>query len=178
MSRIGKKPIVVPGGVQVTLEGRVIKVKGPKGELSQTLPAEINVVIEEKEIQVVPVAETPFARAMHGTVRSLVANMIAGVEKGFSRELEIQGVGFKASVQGQKLNLALGYSHPIDFEIPKTIEIKVADNTNITVSGPDKQLVGQVSSRIKSFYPAEPYKGKGVRFKGEYVRRKAGKAVA
>ncbi len=178
MSRIGKKPVVIPAGVEIKVEGQSIAVKGPKGELSMNVPAEIKVAMEGGEAVITPVADTPFARAMHGTVRSLISNMVAGVHQGYSRDLEIQGVGFKANVQGQKLNLALGYSHPIDFEIPPSITIKVTDNTNINVSGADKQLVGQVSARIRSYYPAEPYKGKGVRYKGEHVRRKAGKAVA
>ncbi|HMO05180.1 MAG TPA: 50S ribosomal protein L6 [Kiritimatiellia bacterium] len=178
MSRIGKKAVAVPAGVTLGVDGNQIKAKGPKGELVMTFPAEVSVKVEGNEAQVSPTSQTPFARAMHGTVRSLVANMVQGVAQGYSRELEIQGVGFKASVQGQKLNLALGYSHPIEFELPASIAVKVTDNTNILVSGPDKQLVGQVSARIRSFYPAEPYKGKGVRYKGEHVRRKAGKAVA
>ncbi|HMP89419.1 MAG TPA: 50S ribosomal protein L6 [Kiritimatiellia bacterium] len=178
MSRIGKKPVVLPAGITVTRDGKAVKVKGAKGELSLTLPAEVDVKIEGNEVLVEPVATTPFARAMHGTIRSLIGNMVQGLHQGYSRDLEIQGVGFKANVQGQKLNLALGYSHPIDFEIPPGITIKVTDGTNINVSGADKHMVGQVSARIRSFYPAEPYKGKGVRYKGEHVRRKAGKAVA
>ncbi len=178
MSRIGKKAVVVPGGVQVTVAEGHIKAKGPKGELTMAIPSQVAIKAEGNEIIVTPVQDTSFARAMHGTVRSLVANMILGVSQGYNRELEIQGVGFKANVQGQRLNLALGYSHPIEFDLPPSITVKVTDNTNILVSGPDKQLVGQVSARIRSFYPAEPYKGKGVRYKGEHVRRKAGKAVA
>lgn len=178
MSRIGKKAITLPAGVSAAVQGREVKVKGPKGELNLTLPPEINVEVKGQEVDVASTGETAFARSMHGTIRSLINNMAIGVHAGYTRELEIQGVGFKAAVQGQVLNLALGYSHPINFPIPAGITIKVTDNTNITVSGADKQMVGQVSSRIKSFYPAEPYKGKGVRFKGEHVRRKAGKAVA
>ncbi len=178
MSRIGKKPVTLPAGVTAKVEGRQVTVKGPKGELKIELPAETNVSVEGQELQVAPTAETTFANAMHGTIRSLINNMVIGVHTGYTRELEIQGVGFKAAVQGQKLNLSLGYSHPIDFAIPAGITIKVTDNVNVSVSGADKQMVGQVCSRIKAFYPAEPYKGKGVRFKGEYVRRKAGKAVA
>lgn len=178
MSRIGKKSVVLPAGVSAGVQDRLVTVKGPKGELKLNLPVEINVKVNGKEVDVEAVSQTPFARAMHGTIRSLINNMVIGVHTGYSRDLEIQGVGFKAAVQGQKLNLSLGYSHPIDFAIPAGITIKVVDGVNVNVSGADKQLVGQVSSRIKSFYPAEPYKGKGVRFKGEYVRRKAGKAVA
>jgi large subunit ribosomal protein L6 len=178
MSRIGKKPVSLPAGVSAKVQDQQVTIKGPKGELKLNVPAEIKVKVNGQEVEVETGAATPFARAMHGTIRSLVSNMVTGVNTGYTRELEIQGVGFKAAVQGQKLNLALGYSHPIDFEIPAGITIKVTDNVNVLVSGADKQMVGQVSSRIKSFYPAEPYKGKGVRFKGEHVRRKAGKAVA
>lgn len=178
MSRIGKKPVIMPAGVTANVQGRVVAVKGPKGELMLTMPEEVNAKVNGQEVEVEAVSKSPFARAMHGTIRSLINNMVVGVHTGYSRDLEIQGVGFKAAVQGQKLNLSLGYSHPIDFPIPEGIKINVVDGVNVTVSGADKQLVGQVSSRIKSFYPAEPYKGKGVRFKGEYVRKKAGKAVA
>lgn len=178
MSRIGKKPVTLPAGVSATVQDREVTVKGPKGELKLALTPEIKVEVNGNEVDVSAIGETAFARSMHGTVRSLINNMAIGVSTGYSRDLEIQGVGFKASVQGPVLNLALGYSHPINFAIPAGITIKVTDNTNINVSGADKQMVGLVSSRIKSFYPAEPYKGKGVRFKGEHVRRKAGKAVA
>ena len=178
MSRIGKKPITIPAGITASQENRVVTIKGPHGELSLNVPVETDVKIEGAEINVSPATTTPFAKSMHGTIRSLINNMVLGVSKGYTKVLEIQGVGFKANLQGQKLNLALGYSHPIDFDVPPGITIKVTDNTNIQVSGADKQMVGQVSARIRSFYPAEPYKGKGVRYKGEHVRRKAGKAVA
>jgi len=178
MSRIGKKPVVIPAGVQASLENGKLMLKGAKGELSYVIPPEVKVAIASGEISVDAASTESFARAMHGTVRSLISNMINGVSVGYTRELEIQGVGFKANVQGQKLNLALGYSHPIDFIVPQGITIKVNENTNIVVSGADKQMVGQVSAQIRSYYPAEPYKGKGVRYKGEHVRRKAGKAVA
>lgn len=178
MSRIGKKPVVMPTGVSAVFEDHKLQVKGPKGTLNLIVPAEIKLEISGQNVEVSALSETSFARAMHGTIRSLIQNMVVGVTTGYTRDLEIQGVGFKAAVQGAVLNLALGYSHPINFAIPEGITIKVTDNTNITVSGADKQMVGQVSSRIKSFYPAEPYKGKGVRYKGEHVRRKAGKAVS
>lgn len=178
MSRIGKKKIVMPAGVKASLDGKTIVVKGPKGELKLALPSEVNAKIEGQDIEITTTGTSTFANAMHGTTRSLLANMVTGVHVGYTRELEIQGVGFKARIQGQKLNLALGYSHPIDYEIPAGVTVKVTEDTNVTVSGADKHMVGLVSSRIKSFYPAEPYKGKGVRFKGEHVRRKAGKAVA
>jgi large subunit ribosomal protein L6 len=178
MSRIGKKPVAIPAGVSISLDGMKVTVKGPKGELTSTFPSDVSISMEGTEVVVAPAVDTPFARAMHGTVRSLINNMVQGVTTGYSRQLEIQGVGFKANVQGTNLNLALGYSHPIDFTIPDGITIKVTDNTNILVSGADKHMVGQVSARIRAYYPAEPYKGKGVRYKGEHVRRKAGKAVA
>lgn len=178
MSRIGKKPVVIPTGVKVEVQKGQLMVKGAKGELTLTVPPAVKVAVEGGEVTIAAAADTSFARAMHGTIRSLIANMVKGVTEGYSRELEIQGVGFKANVQGQKLNLALGFSHPIDFQIPQGITIKVTDGTNLLVSGADKQMVGQVSAQIRSYYPAEPYKGKGVRYKGEHVRRKAGKAVA
>lgn len=178
MSRIGKKPVAIPAGVQVAQDGGVLKVKGPKGELTLKLAPQVAVSVAAGQVEIEATSQDTFARAMHGTTRSLVSNMILGVHKGYTRELEIQGVGFKANVQGKKLNLALGYSHPINFEIPASIDIKVNDGVNLVVSGPDKQLVGLVSAQIRSYYPAEPYKGKGVRYKGEHVRRKAGKAVA
>lgn len=178
MSRIGKKPVAIPSGVTVSVEGSAVKVKGPKGELSQEVPASLEVKVENNEVAVSPREASPFARAMHGTVRSLVQNMIDGVTKGYSKDLEIQGVGFRAQVQGKQVTLSLGYSHPIVFQVPDQVTVEVKDGTALTVSGPSKQMVGQVSARIRSFYPAEPYKGKGVRYKGEHVRRKAGKAVA
>ncbi len=178
MSRIGKLPVVVPDGVQLSLNGNTVQVKGAKGELTYAVPSVVKIAMENGKVQVSPADGSKQAKAMHGTVRSLIQNMIEGVSKGYSRALEIQGVGFRAQAQGQKLTLSLGYSHPIDYELPASIQVKVQDGTQIEISGPDKQLVGQVSARIRSFYPAEPYKGKGVRYKDEYVRRKAGKAVA
>ena len=178
MSRIGNKPIEIPKGITITVEGSKVSGKGPQGELSLQLPSLISAKVENAKVQVSPKKEDPRAGSLHGTTRTLIANMVHGLDKGYSKNLEIQGVGFKAQVQGQKLVLALGYSHPIEFTIPKSIVIKVQDNTQVTVSGPDRQLVGEVSARIRGFYPAEPYKGKGVRYKGEHIRRKAGKAVA
>ena len=178
MSRIGKKPVNVPSGVTVTVEGSTVAVKGPKGELTQEIPSCLSVAVEDGQITVSPNDQSSRARAMHGTIRSLIDNMLEGVSKGFVREVEIQGVGFRAAAQGRQLTLSLGYSHPIIFEVPETIQVDVKDGTALTVTGPSKQMVGQVSARIRSFYPAEPYKGKGVRYKGEHVRRKAGKAVA
>ena len=178
MSRIGNKKISLPPKVKVAVsnEGSV-SVEGPKGKLQWQLPALIHAKVEGTEVAVVRDNESRQARALHGLSRALVANMVAGVNEGFKRELEIQGVGFKAAVQGKTLNLNLGKSHPIIFPIPAEIKISVADNTKITIEGIDKHVVGQCAADIRAFYPPEPYKGKGVRFVGEQVRRKEGKTV-
>jgi len=180
MSRIGKKMIAIPAGVSVQWDGKILTAKGPKGSLTRAIPPAFGVNVEGQTLTVTVVnTELSGMSAHHGLNRSLVANMIEGVSKGYLKELEIQGVGFKASIQGKKAVFALGFSHPKEIEIPVGLEIKVApDNVNVAVSGPDKQLVGEVAARIKSFYPVEPYKGKGVRYKGQYVRRKVGKTVA
>ncbi len=179
MSRIGKKPIPVPAGVTVDLKGQTFVVKGPKGELSFTLPKGVSLSVEGSEITMARANESKVTRALHGTSRSLIANMIQGVTEGFSRDLEIQGVGFKAVLQGKDVVLNLGYSHEIRFPIPEGLTITVdSTGTNLNIKGCDKQAVGQAAARIRSFYKAEPYKGKGVRYKGEVVRRKAGKAAA
>ena len=178
MSRIGNKAIDVPKGVQVTTQGNSITAKGSQGELTLVLPPELQLSVKDARIEVKPVDEKDSSRALQGAWRTQIANMVQGVQQPYVKELEIQGVGFKAALQGQKLVLSLGFSHPIDFAVPKGITIKVADGTALTVSGADKQLVGQVSSLIRGYFPPEPYKGKGVRYKGEHVRRKAGKAVA
>ncbi len=178
MSRIGKKPVAVPSGVTATIQGLKIAVKGPKGELSRELPEFIKARVKDGQIELSCSREGKEAMAIYGTTRSLVANMVVGVHAGYSKDLEIQGVGFKAAQQGQKIVLTLGFSHPIEFVAPAGVTLKVADGTAINISGADKQLVGQVSARIKAFCPPEPYKGKGIRFKGEHVRRKAGKTVA
>ena len=160
------------------ISGSQVKVKGPKGEMTRELADRIEAKAEENRVMISRQSEEKTYRALHGTMRSLIANMIEGVNKGFSKELEIQGVGFKAQLQGAKLVLALGFSHPIEYDIPENVNIEVPDATRVIVSGVDKQAVGQASARIRSFFPAEPYKGKGVRYKGEHVRRKAGKTVA
>ena len=178
MSRIGKKPIEIAKGVTVTIQGDKVVAKGPQGELSIKLPAGIKVTVTDGRAEVGVMSDDPRLGSLHGTTRTLLANMIQGVQKHYAKELEIQGVGFKAQAQGPKLVLSLGYSHPIEYSLPQGVTVKVAEGTALTVSGADKHMVGQVSARIKSFFPAEPYKGKGVRFKGEHVRRKAGKAVA
>jgi large subunit ribosomal protein L6 len=177
MSRIGAKAVAVPSGVTVQQEGARLAAKGPKGEMSVTVPAPVEARVQDGKILVSIPGEAPEARGLHGLTRTLIANMLSGVASGFSKELELQGVGFRAAVQGDKLTMALGYSHPVEFLAPAGIKIAVKEST-ITVSGPNKQLVGNVAARIRSFFPPEPYKGKGVRYKGEYVRRKAGKTVA
>lgn len=178
MSRIGLQPVHVPADVKVEVDGDTISIKGPKGTLQRVLPPVVTVVVEKGELTVQRNSDDKFARSMHGTARSLVAGMVQGVKEEFVKKLEIQGVGFRAQVQGQKLTMSLGYSHPIEFVAPDGITITVADNTKLTVSGINKQTVGQVSAQIRSYYPAEPYKGKGVRYADEVVRRKAGKTVA
>ena len=178
MSRIGKKIIAVPAGVSVTVKGQDVNVKGPKGELNLTVSPLAGVTVSGSEVTVTCKDESKAAHAVHGTTRSLIANMIEGVRSGVKKQLEINGVGFRAQLQGRRITMSLGYSHPILFDIPDGITVQVPDQTNITIEGCDKQLVGEVSARLRSYYPAEPYKGKGVRYKGERVRRKAGKTVA
>ena len=177
MSRIGKIPIAVPDGVKVAIEKDTIRLSGAKGELVLTLPPRTSVAHQGTRIDVKRDGDDKIAKAMHGTARSLISNMVEGVSKGFSRTLEIQGVGFRAQVQGQNLVLTLGYSHPIEYKVPEGIQIQV-DGVNVVVSGADKQAVGQTSAQLRSFCPAEPYKGKGIRYKDEQVRRKVGKTVA
>ena len=177
MSRIGKKPIDVPSGVQVTLKDGTIAVKGPKGELKRPLPPLVKVKVEKTSIQVERGSDAPEARAQHGLVRALVQNMIDGVTKGFERKLEINGVGYKAEVAGQKLTLALGYSHPIVFELPKGVSAKVEKNL-LTLGGSDREILGQTAAKVRSFRPPEPYKGKGIKYAEEFIRRKVGKTGA
>ena len=177
MSRIGKQPVAIPQGVSVSVQGQKVLVKGPKGELAWECVPYVQAAVKDGRIEVACARKDKTARAVYGTTRSLIANMVHGVKEGYSKTLEIQGVGFRAAIQGQKLVLTLGYSHPIEYAVPAGIAVKVAES-NIIVSGADKHLVGDVSARLRSFYPPEPYKGKGVRLKGEYVRRKVGKTVA
>ncbi|NLB59629.1 MAG: 50S ribosomal protein L6 [Lentisphaerae bacterium] len=178
MSRVGKRPITIPPGVEVQLAGSLVSVSGPKGTLKLNLPDGFQVQIDGAQLQVAPTHPGPNSSARYGLYRSLLANMITGVARGYVKELEIQGVGFKAAVQGQQAVFALGFSSPAILAIPPGIEMKVNDNVNVTISGPDKQQVGNFAAGIKALFPAEPYKGKGIRFKGEHVRRKAGKTVA
>lgn len=177
MSRIGLQPIALPGEVTLTTEAAAVAVRGPKGERRLRKPAFLEVRLEDGRAYVARRNESSHARAMHGTFRSLLANAVEGVSKGFQRTLVIEGVGYRASLQGRTLVLALGFSHEIQFPIPDGIEVTLEGQTGVTVSGTDKQQVGQVAARIRGFSPAEPYKGKGVRYKDEQIRRKAGKAV-
>ena len=178
MSRIGNKAVDIPEKVKVNIDNAgAVSVEGPKGKLSWTLPHNIKGSVKENRVSIVRDAETRGVKALHGLSRALVHNMVQGVSEGFSKQLEIEGVGFKAAVQGAKLNLSLGFSHPILFDIPKEIKITVLENTKLTITGIDKKLVGQVAADIRRFYPPEPYKGKGVRYAGEQVRRKEGKTV-
>jgi large subunit ribosomal protein L6 len=178
MSRIGNKAVEIPDKVKVNVDQEgAVSVEGPKGKLQWSLPRQIRASVQDNRVSVVREAESRSVKALHGLSRSLVHNMVQGVSEGFTKQLEIEGVGFKAAVQGSTLNLSLGFSHPVTFSIPKDIKITVADNTKITIQGVDKQLVGQVAADIRGFYPPEPYKGKGVRYAGEQIRRKVGKTV-
>ena len=181
MSRIGKKPIAIPAGVTVTVKDSVVTVKGPKGELSQEVDRDITVTVEASEVIVARPTEQIRHRAMHGLYRSLIANLVKGVTEGYKKELELVGVGFKAANQGNLLDLALGYSHNIVFEIPKELNVSTTtengQNPKIFLEGSDKQLIGAVAAKLRSLRKPEPYKGKGVKYSDEIVRRKAGKAA-
>lgn len=178
MSRIGNKAVEIPDKVKVNIgNDGAVAVEGPKGKLNWKLPREIKANVADNKISLVRNAETRSVKALHGLSRSLVSNMVQGVSEGFTKDLIIEGVGFKAAVQGQVLNLSLGFSHPILFPIPQEIKITVAENTKISISGIDKKTVGQVAADIRRYYPPEPYKGKGVRYAGEVIRRKEGKTV-
>jgi len=178
MSRIGKVPIPIPDKVKVDIKDQTVNVEGPKGKVSKTFAPVVKIAVADKKVTVSPVEDSRFAGAMFGTARSVIAAMVKGVVVGYSKELEIQGVGFKANLKGKQLDLALGYSHPILFDIPDGIKITVTDQTKLKIEGADKQLVGAVTANIRAYYPPEPYKGKGVRIVGERVRRKEGKTVA
>ena len=178
MSRIGKQPVPIPDKVKVDIKDTTIHVEGPRGKVHKTFAPVVTITISDKKVLVAPIGDTRFANAMYGTARSIIASMVKGVTAGFSKDLEIQGVGFKANLKGKQLDLALGYSHPIVMEIPDGIKLTVIEGTRIKVEGCDKQLVGAVTAEIRSYYPPEPYKGKGVRIVGERVRRKEGKTVA
>jgi large subunit ribosomal protein L6 len=177
MSRIGKQPVVIPPKVKVDIKGQKVSVEGPKGKLDFELPRRTSAKVEDSNVLVSRDGDDSEAKALHGLSRSILNNMVKGVSEGFVKKLEIQGVGFKAAVQGKSVNLSLGYSHPLNYPIPDQIKVTVEENTKLTIEGPDKQVVGQVASEIRSFYPPEPYKGKGVRYAGEQVKRKEGKTV-
>ncbi len=176
MSRIGKAPITVPAGVTIAQDGNTITVKGPRGELRRTLPAEIGVAEESGTIAVTRPSDEPRHRALHGLTRTLVANMVEGVTKGFQKTLEIVGVGYKAEARPYGLQLALGFSHPIEFRAPQGVKLTATNPTTVLIDGSNKEVVGQVAAEIRSLRPPEPYKGKGIKYAGEVIRRKAGKA--
>jgi len=175
MSRIGNKVVTIPSGVTANVEGQTVKVKGPKGALQAVLHDDVVVVMEKGSVKLDPRSESKRARSMWGTSRTMVANLISGVTKGFEERLEITGVGYRAAVQGKQLNLQLGFSHDVNFPIPDGITITTPKPTEIVVTGIDKQKVGQVAAEIRGFRPPEPYKGKGVKYAGEYIFRKEGK---
>jgi large subunit ribosomal protein L6 len=176
MSRIGKRPIPIPQKVTVTIDGQYVAVKGPKGELSRVLPSSVEVVQEGDTLLVLRRNESRVARQVHGLSRTLVSNMVEGVSNGFQKRLEIQGVGYRAQVQGSTLTLNVGYSNPVQIEPPSGITLAVENNTNVIISGIDKEIVGNIAAKIRDVRPPEPYKGKGIRYSGELVRRKAGKS--
>ena len=178
MSRIGKKPVVILQGVKVHLAERDIKITGPKGELTATVHPDIAVEVADGQLLIKRHTDEKKHRALHGLWRALVQNMMTGVTTGYTRKLELVGVGYRAELKGKKLQLLLGFSHPILFAAPEGVTLEVPTQTNITIRGIDKMLVGQVAAKIRSFRPPEPYKGKGVKYEGEHVRRKAGKAAA
>ena len=177
MSRIGKRPVVLPGTVKAAMQGLQFSLQGPKGKLEMKVHPRLKVQIKDNQVSVERPTDIRTDRALHGLTRSLIQNMVNGVTAGYTKELEIVGVGFKAQVKGKILNLALGYTHPIDYNIPDGIEIKCPNPTRIAIAGMDKQSVGQVAAEIRGFYEPEPYKGKGVRYVGEQIRRKQGKTV-
>ncbi|MBT2758928.1 50S ribosomal protein L6 [Mesobacillus foraminis] len=175
MSRVGKKPIEIPAGVTVTNENNHVTVKGPKGELSRSFNQDIQISIEENVITITRPSDVKEHRALHGTTRAVLSNMVEGVSKGFERSLDLIGVGYRAAKQGKKLVLSVGYSHPVEIEAEEGLEIEVPSNTKVIVKGADKERVGALAANIRGVRPPEPYKGKGIRYEGEFVRRKEGK---
>ncbi|MDD2372014.1 MAG: 50S ribosomal protein L6 [Syntrophomonadaceae bacterium] len=178
MSRIGKKPISLPAGVKVTVDGNTVTVQGPKGTLVQTLPEEITLAQEDNQVLVQRANDGKQQRAFHGLSRALIANMVEGVTNGFEKKLELVGVGYRAQMQGKKLVISIGFSHPVEVDAPEGIEFEVPAPTRITIKGIDKQLVGNTAAHIRAIRKPEPYKGKGIKYENEYIRRKAGKAGA
>jgi large subunit ribosomal protein L6 len=177
MSRIGKQPVSIPAKVKVEVKGQKVHVEGPKGKLDWELPARTTAKVEGANVMVARQGEDAQARALHGLSRALINNMVKGVSDGFIKKLEINGVGFKAAVAGKTITMNLGYSHPINYNIPDQVKVTVEENTKITIEGPDKQLVGKVAAELRSYYPPEPYKGKGVKYSDEHIKRKEGKTV-
>ena len=175
MSRIGKKPITVPQGVKVAVEGSTVRAEGPKGKLSQSIPSSLSVTMESNVLTVARSSDHRTVRALHGLTRSLLANMVTGVKDGFERKLEIVGIGYRCQIQGKALQLALGYSHPVPIKAPQGIEFEVPQPTRVIIKGNSKQQVGEIAAVIRKQRPPEPYKGKGIRYEGEYVARKVGK---
>lgn len=178
MSRIGKKVIVIPEGIEIKQEKNLVSVKGPKGTLSMEMHREISLDIQGNELTVKKVGGSKKAPALWGMTRAMIDNMIVGVKEGYQKKLELQGVGFRMAVQGKKINLALGFSHPVEVVVPEGLEAQIVENNVLQISGIDKQLVGQFAANVRGLKPVEPYKGKGFRYVGEYVRRKAGKKAA
>lgn len=175
MSRIGKKPVPVPAGVEVTIDGGIIRARGPRGELSMPVADDIRYTIEGPQVLVMPANDSKRARAFWGMQRTLVANLVTGVSEGFTKVLEISGVGYRASAQGRTLKLQLGFSHDVDYAVPEGITVKTPDQTTVEISGADRQKVGQVAAEIRRWRKPEPYKGKGIKYRGEFIFRKEGK---
>jgi len=178
MSRIGKKPVAVPSGVTVQIDGSQVTVKGPNGQLSRKLPSEMTITLDEGSLRVARPSDMKRHRALHGLTRSLLNNMVEGVTNGFTKKLEVQGVGYKVEPTARGIRVLVGYSHPVDYDAPEGIKLSCETATVVRVDGIDKELVGQVAAEIRGIRPPEPYKGKGIRYEGEHVRRKAGKAGA
>lgn len=178
MSRLGKKPVAIPKEVKIEIKDKTIFIEGPKGKLNYCLSDRVTIEIKDGQLQVIRVADTKMDRAFHGLTRALILNMLKGVTEGYVKEMEIQGVGYRAAVQGNVLNMQLGFSHPINFPIPEGIKIEAPKNTQVIIRGIDKEKVGEVAAKIRAICPPEPYKGKGIRFAGEYIKKKVGKAQA
>ena len=178
MSRLGKLPVTIPDKVKAQVADNCVTIEGPKGKLEKSFDKVVSISLEEGSLVVSPVDKSRLGKAMHGTVRAILQNMVTGVVEGYSKSLEIHGVGFRAALKGKILNLSLGYSHEINYEVAEGVTVTITENTKLKVEGVDKHMVGQVTADIKSYYPVEPYKGKGVRIVGEYVRRKEGKKIA
>lgn len=178
MSRLGKLPVDLPTGVKAFIEGGSVRIEGPKGKLTLKIPSGVELSLDQNKVLARRLSDSADHKAKHGLIRALVRNMVSGVATGYERRMEIVGVGFKAALKGKVLNMSLGFSHPVDFDVPEGITVKVENNTNLVLQSPDKSLLGETCAKIRGFRPPEPYQGKGIRFAGEKVRRKAGKAAA